>query len=90
MKTKNQTEHHLLELAVANAANEDGISPAARDSGAWRKQAWSPLEVWRTRVKTPPAQNNRTGNSPDPGLRRRRLAPRLPNTYKAVSTSGTP
>ena len=54
MKTKNQTEHHLLELATAPAANEDGISP-----DAVRKQAWSPLEVWRTRVKSPPAQNNR-------------------------------
>jgi len=29
MKTKNQTEHRLLELATTNAANEDGISPAA-------------------------------------------------------------
>jgi len=55
MKTKNQTEHHLLELATTSAANEDGISPdASRDSStAVRKQAWSPLEVWRTRVKAP-------------------------------------
>lgn len=53
MKTKNQTEHHLLELAVNTAANEDGISPAASRDGAPRKQAWSPLEVWRTRVKVP-------------------------------------
>jgi len=58
MKTKNQTEHDLLELAVATAANEDGISPPTRDIGRdhssqARKQAWSPLEVWRTRVKTP-------------------------------------
>jgi hypothetical protein len=51
MKTKNQTEHDLLELAVAKAANEDGFSPP-RETGA-RKQAWSPLEVWRTRVKSP-------------------------------------
>jgi hypothetical protein len=51
MKTKNQTEHALLELAIAKAANEDGITPAApRDANAQRK-AWSPLEVWRTRVK---------------------------------------
>jgi hypothetical protein len=59
MKTKNQTEHHLLELATTNAANEDGISPAAsrESSAAVRKQAWSPLEVWRTRVKAP--QSNR-------------------------------
>ena len=59
MKTKNQTEHHLLELATTNAANEDGISPeAARENAtAVRKQAWSPLEVWRTRVKAP--QSNR-------------------------------
>ena len=54
MKTKNQTEHDLLELAVATAANEDGISPPSRDiSTTARMQAWSPLEVWRTRVKTP-------------------------------------
>jgi len=53
MKTKNQTEHDLLELAVATAANEDGISPPGRDNATpARKQAWSPLEVWRTRVKT--------------------------------------
>ena len=54
MKTKNQTEHPLLELATAPAANEDGIAP-----DAVRKQAWSPLEVWRTRVKSPPPPNNR-------------------------------
>jgi len=30
MKTKNQTEQKLLELAVATAANEDGISPASK------------------------------------------------------------
>ena len=54
MKTKNQTEQHMLELAVATAANEDGISPPVRESVTpARKQAWSPLEVWRTRVKTP-------------------------------------
>lgn len=54
MKTKNQTEQDLLELAVNSAANEDGFSPrdlrdAALDS---RKHAWSPYEVWRTRMKT--------------------------------------
>jgi hypothetical protein len=60
MKTKNQTEHPLLELAVTTAANEDGINPAARDASA-RKQAWSPLEVWRTRVKAkPPAPRKET------------------------------
>ena len=61
MKTKNQTEHRLLELATTSAANEDGISPVAsrESSTAVRKQAWSPLEVWRTRVKTP-APNGRT------------------------------
>jgi hypothetical protein len=55
MKTKNQTEHRLLELAASTAANEDGISPAgSRESSKQaRPQAWSPLEVWRTRVKTP-------------------------------------
>jgi hypothetical protein len=52
MKTRNQTEHALLELAVAKAANEDGISPgSSREANAQRK-AWSPLEVWRTRVKS--------------------------------------
>ena len=54
MKTKNQAEHYLLELVTVNAANEDGIAPDTA-----RKQAWSPLEVWRTRVKSPPAQSNR-------------------------------
>ena len=56
MKTKNQTEQNLLELAVKSAANEDGISSAnQRDAApvAVRKDtAWSPYEVWRTRVKT--------------------------------------
>jgi hypothetical protein len=53
MKTKNQTEQSLLELAIAKAANEDGISPANRDNAMpAHKQAWSPLEVWRTRVKS--------------------------------------
>lgn len=57
MKTKNQTGQNLLELATT-AANEDGIAPAStRDSAALaRKQAWSPLEVWRTRVKSPAQQ----------------------------------
>jgi hypothetical protein len=54
MKTKNQTGHTLLELAIAKAANEDGISPAnARETNGQRK-TWSPLEVWRTRVKSAP------------------------------------
>ena len=54
MKTKNQSEQNLLDLGTANAANEDGISPAVpRDVAApARNQAWSPYEVWRTRVKT--------------------------------------
>ena len=52
MKTKNQTEHSLLELAINKAANEDGFAaPGARELSGGRKQAWSPLEVWRTRVK---------------------------------------
>jgi hypothetical protein len=59
MKTKNQTEQNLLELAVTSAANEDGISPssARENASPARKQAWSPLEVWRTRVKTPAPRN---------------------------------
>jgi len=61
MKTKNQTGQNLLELAVDKAANEDGISPVARDNVApARKQAWSPLEVWRTRMKTAATPLNRT------------------------------
>ena len=53
MQMKNQTEHSLLELAIAKAANEEGISPApSGDAVKGRKQAWSPLEVWRTRVKS--------------------------------------
>ena len=57
MKTKNQTEHSLLELATTKAANEDGIS--SRDVDTVRTKAWSPLEVWRTRVKTS-AQHNQS------------------------------
>ena len=55
MKSKNHTGHNLLELAITSAANEDGISPAGSRDGVMstRKQAWSPLEVWRTRVKVP-------------------------------------
>ena len=53
MKTKNQSEHSLLELAVAKAANEEGFAPGTpRDVANGRKQSWSPHEVWRTRVKT--------------------------------------
>ena len=60
MKTKNQTEHSLLGLAINKAANEDGFTPAgAREVSGGRKLAWSPLEVWRTRVKTTPS-NART------------------------------
>lgn len=53
MKTKNQTEQSLLELAVSKAANDDGITPAGsrEAASAGRKQGWSPFEVWRTRVK---------------------------------------
>jgi hypothetical protein len=55
VKTKNHTEHALLELAIAKAANEDGITPAStRETSSQRKQGWSPLEVWRTRVKPAP------------------------------------
>jgi hypothetical protein len=65
MKTKNQTEQKLLELAVNSAANEEGFSPAgARESATSpRKQGWSPYEVWRTRVKTHP-QRSPSGNAP--------------------------
>ena len=55
MKTKNQTEQKLLELAVTKAANDDGVSPkvANEESAVERKPAWSPFEVWRTRVRAP-------------------------------------
>jgi hypothetical protein len=57
MKTKNQTEHSLLELAINKAANEDGFAPGTtREVVSARKASWSPLEVWRTRVKTPAQQ----------------------------------
>jgi hypothetical protein len=64
MKTKNQTEQAMLELPVTSAANEEGFSAgnshdAAQDA---RNQAWSPYEVWRTRVKTAAAQ--RTSSEP--------------------------
>ena len=57
MKTKNQTGQGLLELADANAANEDGFTPPVpvvretTPAPAGRNMAWSPKEVWRTRVK---------------------------------------
>jgi hypothetical protein len=54
MNTKNQTEQDLLELAVNSAANEDQISsaiPREATSVARKEMAWSPYEVWRTRVK---------------------------------------
>jgi hypothetical protein len=64
MKTKNQTEQPLLELATSSAANEDGISPPNSREAATpaRKQSWSPLEVWRTRVKVP-ARLGRSDNN---------------------------
>ena len=62
MKTKNQTEQNLLELAAASAANEDRFgagssrdaAPEARKSTSDTtiNKAWSPYEVWRTRVKS--------------------------------------
>jgi hypothetical protein len=60
MKTNNQTEHSLLELTVASAANEDGITTvkSLEVVAPPRQQAWSPYEVWRTRVKTPSPQNS--------------------------------
>lgn len=54
MNTKNQAELNPTELPISTAANEDGFAPAGvREvgQGARGKQAWSPLEVWRTRVK---------------------------------------
>jgi hypothetical protein len=59
MKNKNQTEQQVLELADANAANEDGFSQViSRDAASTlRKPAWSPYEVWRTRVKTSTPRN---------------------------------
>jgi len=64
MKTKNQTEQQLLELAATKAANEDGFpqpNSAVREatpSAAGRKLAWSPKEVWLTRVKAELQQND--------------------------------
>ena len=61
MKAKNQTEQNLLELTAAAAANEDRFTSAnSRDAALESRQsasdstitkAWSPYEVWRTRVK---------------------------------------
>lgn len=60
MKTKNQTGQNMPELA-ASAANEDrfssgssrDVAPESRNSTADTtiNKAWSPYEVWRTRVK---------------------------------------
>jgi hypothetical protein len=63
MKTKNQTGHSLLELAESKAANEDGFTaPQAGDTSATAtNRVWSPMEVWRTRVK---ADRNRNGTAP--------------------------
>jgi hypothetical protein len=65
MKTKNQTEQALFELAETRAANDDGVSPAdlREEVTGVHKQAWSPFEVWRTRVKTP-ARVNRSESAP--------------------------
>ena len=54
MKTKNQTEQKLLELASNSAANEEGFSrDKPRETAvSGNYPAWSPYEVWRTRVKT--------------------------------------
>jgi hypothetical protein len=62
MKTKNQTGQSLLELAETKAANEDGFTaPADRDTSATaRTRAWSPMEVWRTRVKADLARSEST------------------------------
>ena len=62
MKIKNYAEQSLLELAITKAANEEGFSPgAALEAVGARKPSWSPLEVWRTRVKAP---SPRTRNEP--------------------------
>ena len=63
MKTKNQTEQNLLELAVNSAANEDGFGSSREPATAPRKQGWSPYEVWRTRVKPTPRPTP-SGNAP--------------------------
>jgi hypothetical protein len=58
MKTKNQTGHTKLE-SPEKAANDDSFpSPSARENAApGRQLAWSPKEVWRTRVKPSPDRN---------------------------------
>lgn len=53
MKTKNQTERDVLELGKTSAANEDFSASPHDASDSARHQAWSPYEVWRTRVKHP-------------------------------------
>lgn len=62
MKTKNQSEQTLFKAGATNAANEDGIAPS-RDAAPVRQQAWSPMEVWRTRVKPLSTRRNTTGNA---------------------------
>ncbi|HET9865590.1 MAG TPA: hypothetical protein VFP37_19290 [Steroidobacteraceae bacterium] len=60
MKIKNQTGHTVLESAPEKAANDDVFpNQAARETDTpARKPAWSPMEVWRTRVKAPPDRGN--------------------------------
>ena len=64
MKTKNQTERDLLELGKSSAANEDFSAGSQDASATGRNQAWSPYEVWRTRVKHP--VHNLTPEKPQP------------------------
>jgi hypothetical protein len=58
MKTKNHAGQVLPGLAITKAANEDGFAPEkVREPAGGRKQSWSPLEVWRTRVKSTAPQS---------------------------------
>ena len=69
MKTKNQTEQNLLELAVQIRGerrwNLTRQPRASRAAGA-QAGAGARYEVWRTRVKTPAARSRRTETRSDP------------------------
>ena len=82
MKTKNQTGQALLELAVDKAANDDGIAPpAARESP--QPVASRAGVRKKSGARASRRHRSRRGN-PARLIAPAAVAPRRPNTYKAV------